>query len=101
MKLVIRFRDVAPTPALLLHVKHSVARSVAPIEQGPADICSLRVSLFAESHGGEDWFRCRIEVGLRGGALRIVEGSSNDVLLAIDAASDRLETIQERLPRAA
>ncbi|MGZ3420852.1 MAG: HPF/RaiA family ribosome-associated protein [Polyangiales bacterium] len=98
MKLVIRFRDVAPTPALLDHVKYSVARSICPSDQ---EISSLRVSLFGERHEGEEWFRCRIEIGLRGGALRFLEAGSNDVLLAIDAASDRLEMVQERLPRAA
>src|SRR4051812_6638249 len=98
MKLVIRFRDVAPTPALLDHVKHSIARSICPAE---IEVSSLRVSLLAERHDREEWFRCRIEVTLRGGALRILEAGSNEVLLAIDAAADRLEMIQDRLPRAA
>ena len=96
MKLVIRFRDVAPTPVLLDHVKHSVARSVhAP------DLRSLRVGLFAEAHGGEPWYRCSIEVSLRGGGVRFLEAASNDILLAVDAAADRLELLRERTPRAA
>jgi len=92
MKLTIRFREVALTPELLDHVKHSIARVI-----DPRDVWSLRVHLANERHEGEDWFRCRIEVGMRGGALRFFEAGSSDVLLAIDAAADRLELVQERL----
>jgi ribosome-associated translation inhibitor RaiA len=95
MKLVIRFRDVAPTPELLDHVKHAIARVV-----DPDAMHSLRVTLVGELHGEEEWYRCRLEVGLRG-AVRVLDAGAEDVFLAIDAAADRLEVLRDRVAIAA
>lgn len=101
MKLVIRFRDVALSPVLLDHVKQSIARALddvdVPARPHPHPwVASMRVSLLGGKLAGEDWYRCRLEIGLRAGGVRVIEAGSNDVLLAVDVAADRLEEIPRR-----
>jgi hypothetical protein len=98
MKLTIRWRDVAPSPALLEHVKSALSGSIRP---HPWSFVSLRVSLLGDGTPRDPWIRCRVEVALRGGGLRIVEAASSDALVAIDAAADRVATMrpQTRPPR--
>lgn len=83
MKLEIRWREVTPTAALLAHVKEAIASNSRP---HPWTLARLRVSLIGE----QDWARCRMEIGLRSGATRVIEVISSDVLLAVDVASERL-----------
>ncbi|MBI2393012.1 MAG: HPF/RaiA family ribosome-associated protein [Deltaproteobacteria bacterium] len=90
MKLEIRWRDVTPSAQLLAYVKEAIAAWARPHPWTPV---RLRVSLLNEASGGEPWSRCRIEVGLRGGVVRVIEAASSDLLLAIDVAVDRLSTV--------
>lgn len=83
MKLEIRWRDMTPTANLFAHVKEAVSGNARP---HPWTLAKLRVSLIGE----QDWARCRMEVGLRNGATRVIEVISSDVYLAVDVASERL-----------
>ncbi len=94
MKLEIRWRDVNPTPTLFEHVKESVAANARP---HPWTLARLRVSLIGE----QDWARCRMEVGLRSGATRVIEVISSDMMLAVDVASERLGELLDSVSRRA
>lgn len=94
MKLEIRWRDVNPTPTLFEHVKESVAANARP---HPWTLARLRVSLIGE----QDWARCRMEVGLRSGATRVLEVISSDMMLAVDVASERLGELLDSVSRRA
>ena len=89
MKLEIRWRELTPTAALFDHIKGSITLRTRP---HPWTLARLRVSLIGE---GSDWFRCRLEVGLRTGAVRVIEVASDDLLLAVDMASDRMGDVLE------
>jgi hypothetical protein len=92
MKLEIRWRDVNPTAALFEHVKEGVAANARP---HPWTLARLRVSLI----GDQDWVRCRMEVGLRTGATRVIEVITSDVMLAVDMANERLGELLESVSR--
>ncbi len=96
MKLTIRFRDVAPTPALLDHVKASIASAIRP---HPWRVVRLRATLAGEPSSYElapdEWFRCRIEATLQSGSVRVIEAASSDALVAIDMAADRLANVSD------
>lgn len=92
MKLEIRWRDVTPTATLFQHVKENVAAHARP---HPWTLARLRVSLI----GDGEWARCRMEVGLRGGATRVIEVITSDMLLAVDVASERLGGLLENVSR--
>jgi hypothetical protein len=92
MKLEIRWRDVTPTAALFEHVKEGVAANARP---HPWTLARLRVSLI----GDQDWARCRMEVGLRTGATRVIEVISSDMMLAVDVASERLGDLLDSVSR--
>jgi ribosome-associated translation inhibitor RaiA len=94
MKLEIRWRDVTPSAQLLAYVKEGVAAWARPHPWATR----LRVSLSAH---GQAWARCRIEVGLRGGAVRVIEAASDDLYFAIDAAIERLTVAVDGHERAA
>lgn len=87
MKLEIRWREINPTAALFDHIKEAVTIRTRP---HPWALARLRVSLIGE---GEEWCRCRLEIGLRGGAVRVIEVASDDLLLAVDVASDRMADV--------
>lgn len=86
MKLEIRWRELTPSADLLAYVKDGIAAWARPHPWANR----LRVSLSQE---GQDWARCRIEVGLGGGAVRVIEAASEDVWFAIDAALERLTAL--------
>jgi hypothetical protein len=92
MKLEIRWRDVNPTAALFQHVKESISANARP---HPWVLARMRVSLI----GDGEWIRCRMEVALRGGAVRVIEVISSDVMLAVDVASERLGGLLETTSR--
>lgn len=92
MKLTIRFRDVVPTPALLDHVKASIASAIRP---HPWAVLRLRAFIVGEPGALDGWFRCRVEASLRGGGVRVIEAASTDALVAIDMVADRLATVSD------
>lgn len=89
MKLEIRWREINPKAALFDHIKEAIASRTRP---HPWVLAGLRVSLVGES---EDWVRCRLDVHLRSGAVRVIEAASDDVLLAVDVACDRMAEVLE------
>ena len=42
---------------------------------------------------GAEWVRCRLEVRLRTGSVRIIDAASDDLLFAVDAACDRMNDV--------
>jgi hypothetical protein len=89
MKLEIRWREITPTAALFEHIKEAITIRTRP---HPWTLARLRVSLIGET---DDWCRCRLEIGLRGGAVRVIEVASDDLMLAVDVASDRMSELLE------
>jgi hypothetical protein len=87
MKLEIRWRDIAPTAALFDHIKEAVQSRTRP---HPWALTGLRVSLIGET---DEWARCRLEIHLRGGAVRVLEAASDDLLFAVDAACDLMSEV--------
>ncbi len=89
MKLEIRWREMTPKAALFDHIKDAINTRTRP---HPWVLAGLRVSLIGE---GEDWVRCRLDVHLRSGAVRVIEAAADDALLAVDVASDRMAEVLE------
>lgn len=87
MKLEIRWRDISPTADLFDYLKDAITARTRP---HPWTLAGLRVSLIGET---DEWVRCRLEVRLRSGAVRVIDAASDDLLFAVDAACDRMAEI--------
>ncbi len=94
MKLEIRWREMTPSADLLSYVKEGIAAWARPHPWAHR----LRVCLSQDAH---EWAHCRIEVGLGGGAVRVIETTSDDLYFAIDAAMERLTAAVDGHERAA
>lgn len=94
MKLEIRWREMTPSADLLAYVKEGIAAWARPHPW------TTRLRVLLSTDGG-DFARCRIEVGLRGGVVRVIEAASDDLFFAIDAAIERLTVVVDGHERAA
>lgn len=84
MKLMVRFRGVDATAAMLDHVKGVLAEAMM-------DLDARRASVLLSSEGG--YCECLVEIGLSRGAVWVVRSGSDDALVALEAAGDRVASL--------
>lgn len=84
MKLMVRFRGVETTATVLEHTKAALAEALRGL---PTRRASL---LLVEDDGA---YEALIEIALARGAVWVVRATSDDALVAIDAAADRVTAL--------
>lgn len=84
MKLMVRFRGVETTASVLAHTKAAIAEALRGLP-------TRRASLLLAADDGV--VEALIEIALARGAVWVVRATSDDALVAIDAAADRVAAL--------